>query len=208
MQRVDRSSIVDLDRLPAQETDRAVEICVLDDALVALAQMDPRRAQVIELRFFGGLSVDALPVAKPRRLTQPVTASARQFEIMEEGTQVTDTVASLHGGELSAEDRVHPRTVGSSTVSTATTLIGDGHGMHWPHVDEDLSADGMVNGIPGRRPATVKSGGSNPALQPTSRAQRNGKTKRRRARLAAERERETASDSVRLRRKCRERSIL
>jgi RNA polymerase sigma factor (TIGR02999 family) len=58
MQRVDRSSVVDLDRLPAQGTERAVEICVLDDALIALAQMDPRRAQVIELRFFGGLSVE------------------------------------------------------------------------------------------------------------------------------------------------------
>jgi RNA polymerase sigma factor (sigma-70 family) len=30
----------------------------LDDALDRLSQMDPRRAQVIELRFFGGLTVD------------------------------------------------------------------------------------------------------------------------------------------------------
>jgi len=30
----------------------------LDDALEALAQLDPRKARVIELRFFGGLSVD------------------------------------------------------------------------------------------------------------------------------------------------------
>jgi RNA polymerase sigma factor (TIGR02999 family) len=58
MQRVDRSSLIDMDKLPAHGTDRAAEICVLDDALVALAQMDPRRAQVIELRFFGGLSVE------------------------------------------------------------------------------------------------------------------------------------------------------
>ena len=29
-----------------------------DDALSALAQKDPRHAQVIELRFFAGLSVD------------------------------------------------------------------------------------------------------------------------------------------------------
>jgi RNA polymerase sigma factor (TIGR02999 family) len=58
MQRVDRSSLIDMDKLAAPGTDRAAEICVLDDALVALAHMDPRRAQVIELRFFGGLSVE------------------------------------------------------------------------------------------------------------------------------------------------------
>jgi RNA polymerase sigma factor (sigma-70 family) len=33
-------------------------LCALDDALIALARMDPRRAQVIELRFFGGLTVE------------------------------------------------------------------------------------------------------------------------------------------------------
>jgi RNA polymerase sigma factor (sigma-70 family) len=30
----------------------------IDDALQVLAEMDPRKARVIELRFFGGLSVD------------------------------------------------------------------------------------------------------------------------------------------------------
>ena len=33
-------------------------MCALDDALDALARLDARRAQVIELRFFGGLSLD------------------------------------------------------------------------------------------------------------------------------------------------------
>jgi RNA polymerase sigma factor (TIGR02999 family) len=58
LQRVDHSSAIDLDRLPARGSDRATELCALDDALNALAQEDPRRAQVIELRFFAGLSVD------------------------------------------------------------------------------------------------------------------------------------------------------
>jgi hypothetical protein len=30
-------------------------------------------------------------------------------------------------------------------------LIGDGHGVHWPDVDEDISAEGMLNGIPAHR---------------------------------------------------------
>ena len=32
------------------------------------------------------------------------------------------------------------------------TLIGNGDGVHWPEIDEDLSADGMLNGVPARRP--------------------------------------------------------
>ena len=51
-------SIVDPDRLPAPNSDRAAALCALDDALSALERLDPRRAQVIELRFFGDLSVD------------------------------------------------------------------------------------------------------------------------------------------------------
>ena len=52
------ASGVDLDGMPAPGTDRALEVCALDEALDALARMDPRRAQVIELRFFGGLTVE------------------------------------------------------------------------------------------------------------------------------------------------------
>jgi RNA polymerase sigma factor (TIGR02999 family) len=49
---------VDVEHIPAAGSDRAAALCALDDALEALARLDPRRAQVIELRFFGGLSVD------------------------------------------------------------------------------------------------------------------------------------------------------
>lgn len=35
-------------------------------------------------------------------------------------------------------------------------LIGDGHGIHWPDVDEDISADGMLSGTPAPRPAAGK----------------------------------------------------
>jgi len=31
-------------------------------------------------------------------------------------------------------------------------IIGDGHGVHWPDIDEDLSVDGMLHGVPARRP--------------------------------------------------------
>jgi len=33
-------------------------------------------------------------------------------------------------------------------------IIGDGHGIHWPDLDEDISVDGMLHGMPARRPQT------------------------------------------------------
>ncbi len=32
-------------------------------------------------------------------------------------------------------------------------IIGDGEGVHWPDVDEDIRAKGMLYGIPAQRPA-------------------------------------------------------
>ncbi len=37
---------------------RAVNLVALDDAMNALARLDPRKVQVVEMRFFGGLSVE------------------------------------------------------------------------------------------------------------------------------------------------------
>jgi RNA polymerase sigma-70 factor, ECF subfamily len=55
--RVDHTSGVDLDQIPT-ESDGASSLCALDDALESLARVDQRRAKVVELRFFGGLSVE------------------------------------------------------------------------------------------------------------------------------------------------------
>jgi RNA polymerase sigma factor (TIGR02999 family) len=57
-ERVDHSTAVDLDQFPATPADVSAQVCALDDALNTLAAMDPRRAQVVELRYFGGLSVE------------------------------------------------------------------------------------------------------------------------------------------------------
>jgi len=38
--------------------ERAAELVALDDALTALQALDPRRSRVVELRYFGGLSVE------------------------------------------------------------------------------------------------------------------------------------------------------
>ena len=49
---------VSLDDAAVVCTDRSDDFVSLDDALNALAELGPRKAQVVELRFFGGLSVD------------------------------------------------------------------------------------------------------------------------------------------------------
>jgi len=35
-------------------------------------------------------------------------------------------------------------------------IIGTGEGVHWPDIDEDLSARGMLQGIPARLPSAQK----------------------------------------------------
>ena len=49
---------VNLDEIPDAGSARARELIALDDALQILAGVDPRKAQVIELRFFGGLTAE------------------------------------------------------------------------------------------------------------------------------------------------------
>jgi RNA polymerase sigma-70 factor, ECF subfamily len=57
-ERAEHSAAVNLDELPAPDTETSAQVCALDEALDGLARLDPRRAQVIELRFFGGLTVE------------------------------------------------------------------------------------------------------------------------------------------------------
>jgi len=57
-QRVNHSSSFDFDNVPDLSTVRDRELIDIDDALEVLAKMDSRKARVIELRFFGGLSVE------------------------------------------------------------------------------------------------------------------------------------------------------
>jgi RNA polymerase sigma factor (TIGR02999 family) len=53
----DHASGIDLDQIASADVN-ASSLCALDDALNDLARIDPRRAKVIELRFFGGLTVE------------------------------------------------------------------------------------------------------------------------------------------------------
>ena len=47
-----------LDEAAVLGGDRATDLVALDDAMEALARLDARKVQVVEMRFFGGLSVE------------------------------------------------------------------------------------------------------------------------------------------------------
>jgi RNA polymerase sigma-70 factor, ECF subfamily len=49
---------VSLDEAAEVRGDRAADLVALDDAMNALERLDPRKVLVVEMRFFGGLSVE------------------------------------------------------------------------------------------------------------------------------------------------------
>jgi len=49
---------ISLDSAPTISTKPQPEVLAIDDALKALAKVDSRKSQVVELRFFGGLNVE------------------------------------------------------------------------------------------------------------------------------------------------------
>ena len=49
---------VSLDEAAVVSQERAADVVALDDALVGLAAIDPQQSRIVELRFFGGLTVE------------------------------------------------------------------------------------------------------------------------------------------------------
>src|SRR5437764_7990022 len=50
--------MVPLDEALAVSRDPSADLVAVDEALTAMAAADPRKGQVVELRFFGGLTVE------------------------------------------------------------------------------------------------------------------------------------------------------
>lgn len=57
LKRGGRGAQIDIERAPDISVTRSAELVALDDALNVLATADPRKARIVELRFFGGLEV-------------------------------------------------------------------------------------------------------------------------------------------------------
>jgi RNA polymerase sigma factor (TIGR02999 family) len=49
---------VSLEEVAIASQERGTDLVALDDALTSLAAFDPRKSRIVELRFFGGLSVE------------------------------------------------------------------------------------------------------------------------------------------------------
>jgi RNA polymerase sigma-70 factor, ECF subfamily len=56
---VQRVSLEDV-AVVAQGEDADTDLVALDEALIGLARIDPRKAQIVEMRFFGGLTVEEI----------------------------------------------------------------------------------------------------------------------------------------------------
>jgi RNA polymerase sigma-70 factor (ECF subfamily) len=52
--------MVELDQAVAVAQQQAADLIALDDALTDLAAFDPRKCQVVEMRYFGGMSADEI----------------------------------------------------------------------------------------------------------------------------------------------------
>ena len=58
-----RSPVLSLDEAVAVAARPSQDFAALDDALNALAAVDPRKCQVVEMRYFGGMSVEETAAA-------------------------------------------------------------------------------------------------------------------------------------------------
>ncbi|HZF12300.1 MAG TPA: DUF2442 domain-containing protein [Thermoanaerobaculia bacterium] len=77
---------------------------------------------------------------EPRVKSVSVTEDAITFELVD-GRAVSVPLAwSWRLSEATAKQRAN------------FEILGDGQGVHWPDIDEDLSAQGMLTGSPARRP--------------------------------------------------------
>ncbi len=81
-------------------------------------------------------------------------------EVLIQDIRVTDDTITAH---LTDGRTISVPLVWSWRLSEATLeqrsnyeIIGDGEGVHWPDIDEDISAEGMLYGIPARRPTPFR----------------------------------------------------
>ena len=79
--------------------------------------------------------------AEPRARTVEVTDAEITAHLADGRTISVPLVWSWRLAEATPAQRTH------------WELIGEGEGIHWPDIDEDLSVRGMLEGIPARRPA-------------------------------------------------------
>lgn len=93
---------VSLDEVNVSAGERGAELIELDDALQRLTEVFPRKGQVVELRFFGGFSVEEsaeiLGVSDKTVMREWESAKLWLYREMDEGGPRIEASESVHRG--------------------------------------------------------------------------------------------------------------
>jgi RNA polymerase sigma factor (TIGR02999 family) len=81
-----------VDEASAVSKETSLDLLALDDAMKQLAALDPRQCQIVELRFFGGLSIEetaqAVNISMATTKREWATARLWLYNAMSNGTQL------------------------------------------------------------------------------------------------------------------------
>ena len=86
------------------------------------------------------MSTAANNIVEPRVMSIEVTDDEIRAHLVDGRTISVLLVWSWHLSEATQEQRQH------------FEILGDGHGVHWRELDEDISVEGMLHGSPAHRP--------------------------------------------------------
>ena len=95
----------------------------------------------------------------------------------EKTPRIVDVMTSAHlltvnfddGRVLSLPLEWYPRLAQASAAGRRNwELVGEGQGIHWPELDEDLSAEGLIAGRRAVRSPAGRTAGSSPARRAVS----------------------------------------
>ena len=79
-------------------------------------------------------------VTEPRLLNAQITEDEIIAHLVDGRTISVPLIWSWRLSEATEKQRKH------------FEILGDGQGIHWPDIDEDISVEGMLYGSPARRP--------------------------------------------------------
>src|SRR6266852_6756184 len=85
------------------------------------------------------------------------TAAGAEPLIRDVRVTKNDIVASLADGRVISVPLAWSWRLSDATPAQRANfrLIGTGQGVHWPEIDEDISVEGMLHGIPAHRPRST-----------------------------------------------------
>jgi len=88
-----KATVLTLDEGLVAEPERDIDLVALDEALNALAELDPQQARVVELRFFAGLTIaetaEAMGISGTTVQRDWITAKAWLFDRLSHGGRGT-----------------------------------------------------------------------------------------------------------------------